>query len=200
LNEKNVSRIKYGLVAACVGDGGKFTYKKTRRGNTEIDSAVANVLMNSGHDYEIIDFFPYGYDERQYCSPGFNLSVGCLMRTPHGRYPEYHTSADNLNFVRPEFLRESLSLYLEVLHVIENNGKYINANPQCEPQLGRRGLYKKIGGHESQESLQLALLWVLNLSDGHHTLLEISNTSKLNFKLIKAAADILYEYKLLINS
>lgn len=200
LNESNVSKIKYGLVAACVGDGGNFTYKKTRRGDTEIDSAVINVLMQSGHDYKIIDFFPYGYDERQYCSPGFNLPVGCLMRTPHGLYSEYHTSADNLHFVKPEFLKESLSLYLEVFHIIENNEKYLNANPKCEPQLGKRGLYKKIGGHESQESLQLALLWVLNLSDGHHTLLEISNTSRLNFNLIKEAADILYEHNLLIKS
>jgi aminopeptidase-like protein len=98
LNEEKTERIKHGLVAACVGDSGASTYKKSRRGNAEIDQAVAHVLKTSGKEYQIVDFFPYGYDERQYCSPGFNLPVGCLMRTPHGKYPEYHTSADNLEF------------------------------------------------------------------------------------------------------
>ncbi|MGC2062426.1 MAG: DUF4910 domain-containing protein, partial [Thermodesulfovibrionales bacterium] len=115
LNENNVSRIKHGLVAACLGDSGRFTYKKSRHGNTEIDRAVINVLKTSGDEYEVTDFIPFGYDERQYCSPGFNLPVGCFMRTPHGRYPEYHTSADNLEFVRPEYLEESLAKCSAVL-------------------------------------------------------------------------------------
>jgi aminopeptidase-like protein len=197
LNEKNVSRIKYGLVAACVGDGGKFTYKKTRRGNTEIDSAVINVLMNSGYDHEIIDFFPYGYDERQYCSPGFNLPVGCLMRTPFGEYPEYHTSADNLDFVRPQYLAESFSTCVSALSVLECNNKYINLNPKCEPQLGKRGLYEKIGGKSDSKIKQLAILWILNLSDGNNSLLDISNRSGVEFEIIKDTADILVDHGLL---
>ena len=138
-----------------------------------------------------MDFVPYGYDERQYCSPGFNLPVGCLMRTPHGRYPEYHTSADNLDFVQPHYLGDSFSIYLSVLSVLESNNKYLNQNPKCEPQLGKRGLYTATGGQSNTIVDQMALLWVLNLSDGQHTLLDIAERSGLEFDLIKSAADAL---------
>lgn len=197
LNEKNVSKIKHGLVAACLGDSGKFTYKKSRQGSAEINRAVINVLRNSGNDFEIIDFIPFGYDERQYCSPGFNLPVGCLMRTPHGRYPEYHTSADNLDIVRPEYLADSFSIYLSVFDVLENNKKYINQNPKCEPQLGKRGLYQMTGGQKDRKEKELSMLWVLNLSDGNHTLLDISDRAVLPFDLITEAAYVLLEHNLL---
>ena len=197
LNESNISKIKHGLIAANLGDSGKFTYKKTRPGNAEIDQAVTNVLKNSGNDYEMIDFSPYGYDERQFCSPGFNLPIGCLMRTPHGNYPEYHTSADNLDFVQLQYLADSFSIYSSVLYVLENNNKYLNKNPKCEPQLGKRGLYEKIGGHRDSKTQQLAILWVLNLSDGNHTLLDISDISGFEFGSIKDAADALLEHDLL---
>ncbi len=197
INEPNGTKIRHGLVAANLGDPGKFSYKKTRQGNAEIDQAVINALTNSGRDYEVIDFFPYGYDERQYCSPGFNLPVGCLMRTPHGRYPEYHTSADNLDFVRPQNLADSFSMYLSVLDIIENNNRYLNQSPKCEPQLGKRGLYKKICGQRDSKTRELAMLWVLNLSDGKHTLLDISDRSGLTFDSIKCAADALVKHDLL---
>ncbi len=197
LNQKSASKIKHGLVVACVGDSGNFTYKKTRMGRAEIDKVVIYALKNSAKDFNVIDFFPYGYDERQYCSPGFNLPVGCLMRTPHGEYPEYHTSADNLELVRPENLGTSLALYLEVLNILEENRKYMTQNPMCEPQLGRRGLYQHIGGHADSKEFQFALLWTLNLSDGRNSLLEISEQSGLEFSLISEAADILVEKDLL---
>lgn len=197
LNEAQVSRIKHGLVVVCVGDSGKSTYKRSRRGDAEIDQAVTHVLEHSGQDYEIEDFFPYGYDERQYCSPGFNLPVGCLMRTPHGRYPEYHTSADNLDFVQPEYLADSFSKYLSVLNILENNKRYLNQNPKCEPQLGKRGLYRMVGGSKHGRINQLAMLWVLNLSDGQHTLLDIADRSGLEFDLVQSAADALLEHDLL---
>lgn len=200
LNEANVTRIKHGLVAACVGDSGKFTYKTSRQRNADIDRIVPYVLKSLGNDYEVIDFFPYGYDERQYCSPGFDLPVGCLMRTPHGQFPEYHTSADNLSFVKPEALSASLSTYIEVLNMIENNKKYFNQNPKCEPRLGTRGLYKLIGGHENSETFQLAMLWVLNLSDGTNSLLDISERAAIAFPYIKDAADALEKCGLLKES
>ena len=197
LNESDISLIQHGLVAVNLGDSGKFTYKKSRKGNAEIDQVVMNVLKNSGIDYHVIDFFPYGYDERQYCSPGFDLPIGCLMRTPHGHYPEYHTSADNLEFVKPQYLAESFSIYSSVLDVLENNRTYLNRNPKCEPQLGKRGLYQKIADHSDSQTRQLAMLWVLNLSDGNHSLLDISNRSGLDFSLIKDAADMLIDCDLL---
>src|SRR5512146_371214 len=98
-NESRATRIKHGLVVTGVGDSGPLHYKKSRRGAAEIDRAVEHVLKHSGQPYHIRDFSPYGYDERQYCSPGFNLPVGSLTRTPHGQYPQYHTSADDLDFI-----------------------------------------------------------------------------------------------------
>jgi aminopeptidase-like protein len=192
-----VGRIKHGLVASCLGDAGNFSYKKSRRGDAEIDRAVANVLRHSGRPYEVVDFFPYGYDERQYCSPGFDLPVGCLSRTPHGRFPEYHTSADNLGFVRPESLAESLSLYTAVIDVLEHNATYVTTNPYGEPQLGRRGLYRTIGGAPDPGLAQQAMLWVLNLCDGTRNLLDISDRSGLGFDLVQRASDTLLEHGLL---
>ncbi len=197
LHEEQVSRIKHGLVVTCVGDSGNPTYKKSRRGDAEIDRAAAHVLRHRGEGFQIEDFTPYGYDERQYCSPGFNLPVGCLMRTPHGRFPEYHTSADNLDFVRPDSLADSLSLCASIISILEHNGRYVNQNPKCEPQLGKRGLYGTMGGRQDGAFDELALLWVLNLSDGDHTLLDIAERSGLPFASIKTAADALHEHELL---
>jgi len=198
LNEGITAHIKNGLVVACVGDPGKTTYKKSRQTDAGIDKTVLYVLKESGREYEVIDFHPYGYDERQYCSPGFDLPVGCLMRTPHGRYPEYHTSADNLSLVKPEFLEDSFSKYLAVIDITENNRRYVNQNPKCEPQLGKRGLYETIGGRNDSAIRQLAMLWVLNLSDGHHSLLDIAERSCLRFELIQNAAEVLTKHDLLI--
>ena len=200
LNQAHVARIKHGLVVAGVGDRGKSTYKKSRRGDAEIDSAVAHVLRHSGSDFEVMDFSPYGYDERQFCSPGFNLPVGSFMRTPHGQYPEYHTSADDLSFVQPQFLADSFAKFLSVLSILENNKTYLNQNPNCEPQLGRRGLYRAIGGSKEQKLSELAMLWVLNFSDGNHTLLDIADRSGLSFDVIQDAADLLMEHDLLKES
>jgi len=196
-NEAQVANIKHGLVITCVGDAGRLTYKKSRRGDAEIDRAVAHVLKHSGQDHEIIEFSPYGYDERQYCSPGFNLPVGCFMRTPNGRYPEYHTSADNLDLVKPGGLADSFGKCLTVVTVIEGNRKYLNLNPKCEPQLGMRGLYQTIGGQTDARDFELAMLWVLNLSDAKHSLLDIAERSGIEFGLIRKAADALMEHALL---
>ena len=198
LNEPKVDRIKHGIVLTGVGDRGKIRYKKSRRGDAEIDKVIGHVLRHSGCDYEIIDFFPYGYDERQYCSPAFNLPVGCLMRTPHGCYPEYHTSADNLDFVQPHYLAHSFSTVLSTLSVLENNKTYLNLNPKCEPQLGRRGLYKAIGGQNDTKSSEMAMLWVLNLADGKHTLLDIADKSGFDFRIINEVALALSEKELLV--
>ncbi len=197
LNEEGVNKIKHGLVAACVGDPGKSTYKKSRLGDADIDRAVANVLKHSGNDYEIVDFSPYGYDERQYCSPGFNLPVGCLMRTPHGQYTEYHTSADDINFVRPECLADSFEKYFAILNILENNRTYLNLNPKCEPKLGKRGLYSHIGGDRKKGFDQMSMLWVLNLCDGSYSLLDISERSGYEFSVIKNAAKALLQNGLL---
>lgn len=200
LNEDQVEKIKHGLVVALVGDSGKLTYKKSRRACAEIDRAVMHVLKYSANPYEILEFSPYGYDERQYCSPGFDLPVGSLTRTPHGRYPEYHSSADNLDLVRPEALADSFSKYLSLIWVLEKNRIYINQNPKCEPQLGKRGLYRDMGGHADAREIELALLWVLNLSDGSSSLLDIAERANLHFEVIEVAANLLEKNGLLKES
>jgi len=195
-NEDRVSQIKHGLVLTCVGDPGDSTYKRSRRGDAEIDRAFEHVLRHSGNGYEVQDFFPYGYDERQYCSPGFDLPVGCLMRTPHGRFPEYHTSADNLELVRPEYLADTLHKCLLTFDVLERNRTYLNLNPKCEPQLGRRGLYQAIGGGADHRIEELAMLWVLNQSDGSKTLLDVAVKADLPFATVARAAEMLHEHGL----
>ena len=191
LNEERAGRIAHGLVAACAGDSGRLTYKRSRQGHAEIDRAVAAVLRQSGEDHEIRDFSPYGYDERQFNSPGFNLAVGSLTRTPHGEYREYHTSADDPSLVRPEKLADTFRRYLEVFEVLEGNRTYRNLLPKCEPQLGRRGLYGSVGGRSHAVARQMAMLWVLNLSDGEHTLLDVAERSALPFREIRRAAEAL---------
>ncbi len=195
-NESVIPLIKHGLVLSCVGDSGQFTYKASRRGNAEIDRAVTNVLQASGSKFEFMDFSPIGYDERQYCSPGINLPAGCFMRTPNGKYPQYHTSADDLKLVTAPALAESALQLLNIIFVLENNHRYLNLNPKCEPQLGRRGLYRLVGG-TNNTGFEEAMLWVLNLSDGEHSLLEIAERSKLNFATISKVADELVRHGLL---
>jgi aminopeptidase-like protein len=196
-NEEQARRIKHGLVVSMIGDGGGPTYKKTRRGNATIDRAMAHVLFHSGLTPIIEDFSPYGYDERQYCSPGFNLPVGLFQRSKYGTVPEYHTSADNLAFVKPEHLLESYAVIVKTIGAIENDAVYCNTTPKCEPQLGKRGLYRRVGGKDIAIQ-NMAMLWVLNFSDGAHSLLDIAERSKLPFEIVLRATRLLEAQGLLI--
>jgi aminopeptidase-like protein len=189
-NQAAVKRIKHGLVLACVGDRGELNYKRSRRQSADIDRAVEHVLKTKGVPYAIRDFSPYGYDERQYCSPGFDLPVGSFRRTPHGEYPEYHTSADNLELASAEHLADSLATLLEIIDLVENDLRFVNLRPMGEPQLGRRGLVPSLGGKAANDD-QLALLWVLNLSDGTNGVLDIAERSGLPFDAIRGAVDAL---------
>lgn len=190
-NEGNVSRIKNGLVVSCVGDGGGPTYKKSRGGNALIDRAMIHVLRHASSTPNIIDFFPYGYDERQYCSPGFDLPVGLFQRSQFATFPEYHTSADNLDFIKPDHFASSYRMITSALDIIENDAKMYNRFPKGEPQLGRRGLYSLVGGSTEGPAKSMAMLWVLNLSDGKHSLLDIAERANMPFGIISEAARML---------
>ena len=196
-NEDKLSFIKHGLVLTGVGDAGNLHYKKSRRGNAQIDRAFAHVLQHSGKPHQVLDFSPYGYDERQYCSPGINLPVGRFSRTPHGTFPEYHTSADNLDFVHPEKLGDAFAVCLEAFSILENNVAFVNLNPKCEPQLGKRGLYRMIGGPADSGINEMAMLWVLNQSDGKNSLLDIAERSGMPFDAIRKAGEALEQHHLL---
>lgn len=197
-NKDHLGRIKHGLVVSMVGDGGGPTYKKSRRGAAQIDRAMIHVLRHCGLMPSIIDFFPYGYDERQYCSPGLNLPVGLFQRSMFGSIPQYHTSADNLEFIRPDHLGLSYRLIAAAIDVIEHDAVYQNTVAQCEPQLGKRGLYSAIGGDKDAAALNMAMLWVLNLSDGKHSLLDIAEQANLPFKMVSDTASLLLTHGLLV--
>jgi aminopeptidase-like protein len=167
-NNDRLSSIRHGLVLSVIGDKGDLVYKRSRAGDNEIDRAVEQVFRDRKNDLRIREFSPWGYDERQFCSPGLNLPFGRLTRTPNGEYPEYHTSADNLSVVKPEFLLDSF-----------------------------HAVWSKLGGFSSVEDEQLAMLWLLNLSDGNHSILDIAMKSGLPFKTIRSVANLLIDAKLL---
>ncbi len=196
-NEHQVDRIRHGLVLSCVGDGGGPTYKCSRRGDAGIDRAVRHVLGHFSATARVEPFSPYGYDERQFCSPGFDLPVGLLERSKYGEFPEYHTSADNLDFVSAVHLQESFELVVRILDVVENDCRYRNLNPKCEPQLGKRGLYQAIGGDKESARRAMAMLWALNQSDGSHSVLEIAERAELPFEIMMDTCRILEEADLL---
>jgi aminopeptidase-like protein len=193
-NEDGLARLRGGLVVSCVGDRGPLTYKRSRRTESEVDRAAAHVVSDTP-DGAVRPFVPWGGDERQFCSPGFDLAVGSLTRTPHGLYAQYHTSADDLSFIDAESLAGSLGAVVRILDVLEGNSTLERVEPRGEPQLGRRGLYEAIGaGLPAQvEVSRQALLWTLNLADGAHTLLEIAERGSLPFAAVRAAADVLLE-------
>jgi aminopeptidase-like protein len=190
-HESEARRIRHGVVAAGLGDGGAFHYKRSRRGDAPIDFAVPRALRALGEEPVIEPFVPFGYDERQYNSPGFALPVGALTRTPWGRYPEYHTDADDLDFVRPGHLERSLAVYRAVVDALEGREVYLNLSPKGEPMLGRRGLYRSLGGDEAGRERELALLWVLNLGDGEHDLASVAERAGMPLERVRAAAEAL---------
>jgi aminopeptidase-like protein len=196
-NVEHAKRVAHGLTLVCLGDASPFTYKRTLDGGAEVDRAAALALRESGLAHELIDFFPFGYDERQYNSPGFRLAVGSLMRARHGRFPEYHTSADDPSFVSPARLEESLDVCRSVLEVLDANRTYRNTSPFGEPQLGARGIYRAMGGEPDLGELQLAMLWLLTLSDGTRSLLDVAERAGLRFALVRRAADLLARHGLL---
>jgi aminopeptidase-like protein len=196
-NEAHLERVIGGLIVSVAGDPGPLTYKRSRHQRALIDRASAQVLAERGLQARVLDFSPWGYDERQFCSPGINLPMGRLTRSPNGEYPEYHSSADNLSLVGAAHLQDSLSAMLSIFHVLETDAHYQNLQPKGEPQLGRRGLYQMMGGFTHIGELQHALLWVLNYSDGTHSLLDIAEQSGMPFALLQQAAELALQAELL---
>lgn len=196
-NEASLGRIKHGLVVSCAGDAGGPTYKRSRGGEALIDRAMTHVLRASTPSPNLLDFFPYGYDERQYCSPGFDLPVGLFQRSQFATFPEYHTSADNLDFIRAEHLATSFRWIVQTLDILERDRHLVNLQPKGEPQLGRRGLYGAIGGDRDAWTRNMAMLWTLNLSDGKHSLLDIAERANISFDVIAHVATILEDHNLL---
>ncbi len=167
-----------GLVVTCCGSEHDFTYKRSRRGTSIVDRCVRNSLGElaaiSKRPFTIVDFAPEGSDERQYCSPGFNLPIGSLMRAMYGTYPEYHTSLDNRSFVSPAAMLETVEVYHKCIQAIEMNRMYLNLQPYGEPNLGSRGLYPLLGNVKSRSDQLRMMMFILNYSDGNYDLCEIA--------------------------
>jgi aminopeptidase-like protein len=172
-------------------------YKRSRRGEAEIDRVVPYVLRRDPAPHGILDFSPYGYDERQYCSPGFDLPVGLLQRSQFATFPEYHTSGDNLSFIAPEHLAASFEAITTAIEIVESNRTVVNLFPKGEPQLGRRGLYGAIGGDKHAYVRNMAMLWVLSLADGKNSLLDIAERADLPFRIVNETARMLEMHGLL---
>jgi len=197
-NTESLERIKAGLTLTCLGDAHPFTFKRTLTGDTLTDRGVAHVLATSGFPHQVVDYFPYGYDERHFNSPGFRLPVGSLMRGRHGQFPEYHTSADDLDFVSAERLGESFAVLARIVSVLDGDRRMRSTAPYGEPQLGSRGLYGALGGTAIPDA-QLVMLWLLALCDGEHSLLDIATRSRVAFEEVAATAAILAEHGLLVD-
>lgn len=195
LRPEVLPRVRAGLVLGLLGDGAPLQYKRSRRGDTLTDRAAAHVLAGI-EGARLLDFEPYGYDERQYGSPGFDLPVGRLTRSVNGGYPEYHCSADDMTLLRPESLAGALQALARLAQVLDGNRRLLNLSPFGEPRLGRRGLYRSTGGH-APGAFEHALLWVLSQSDGTHDLLAIAERARLPFEAIEAAAEALQQAGLL---
>ena len=178
-------RIRHGVVLTGLGGGGRLVYKQTRHGSRPIDRIAGHVVGRLAG--EVRAYSPYGYDERQFNSVGFDLAVGRLSRTPHGEYPEYHTSADNLDFVTADELVESYGAVWQIIQVLERDRRYRNLSPHGEPQLGKRGLYPSTGGQAASDAV-MAMLWTLAYSDGEHSVLNIAEVSGLSFAAVDEAA------------
>lgn len=195
-NEAGLGRIEHGLVLGLLGDAAPWTYKKSRRGSADIDVIVPHVLREMDPESRVMEFEPYGYDERQLCSPGFNLPFGRLTRSVNDGYPQYHSSADDLSLISAQAMGRSLEACKAIVEVIEGNRHYVNLLPKGEPRLGKRGLYGSMGGNSPGQA-EHAMLWVLSQSDGEHSLLDIAQRSGMRFETIQAAAQALEGAQLL---
>jgi aminopeptidase-like protein len=188
-NLSTLDRVEHGLTISCVGDPGPLRYKRSRRGSAAIDRAAA-LTFASFPDSIVRDWDPGGGDERQFCAPGFNLPVGTFSRTPHGLFPEYHSSADDLSLVTGAALAEAHRAALTIIDKVETNATYRNCSPFGEPQLGRRGLYPSVPDGTDREK---SLLWVLSLADADHDLIAIAERSGRDYAEIREAAERLEE-------
>ncbi|MEJ2290824.1 MAG: DUF4910 domain-containing protein [Deinococcales bacterium] len=184
-NRDTVRRIRHGLVVTGVGGPGVLHYKRTRDGAV-VDRIMERVLGEQG-DHRMLPFSPDGYDERQFNSPGLRLPVGRLSRLPHGQYPEYHTSADDLSFVRSEAIEGAVRALEAFVKRVEGDGNVLNVVPCGEPQFSRRGLT----GSALDGARPGAVAWVLNLADGEHTFEDMADRSGLGLGDIRAAVDVL---------
>ncbi|MEK9726082.1 MAG: DUF4910 domain-containing protein, partial [Rhodospirillaceae bacterium] len=154
-----------GFQVVCVGGPGPFTLLHSRRANTLADRIAKHVLGHHG-DFREVGFPERGSDERQWCSIGFDLPVASIMRSKYHDYAAYHTSLDDLAFVRPGHLAESFEVYTKCIDALEHNKLPAAVVTEGEPNLGRRGLFSMTGGATHRHDLAQAMFAILAYADG----------------------------------
>lgn len=167
--------MKAGYVLTCCGNEAPFVYKRSKQANSLADRVAEHVLKHQDIPFNVIDFSVGGSDERQYCSPGFNLPVGSMTRSMYQRYLQYHTSLDDKSFISFEAMEKSIAVYFKFVLAIELNNNYYNKIQFCEPQLGKRGLYPSSASPLDDRREQVhRMMHLLTYSDGKTSLLEIA--------------------------
>lgn len=174
---KNIEIMKKNIIAgfvlSCVGDNLCYSYLESPYANTLADKVAKNALKYHTPDYITYLYLARGSDERQYCSVGVDLPVCSVMRSKYGEYPEYHTSADDLDFISPDGLNGSFEIYKKMITTLEYNDRFKMICP-CEPQLGKRGLYPTISTKDTQAIVEDMMNFIA-YADGKNDLIDISN-------------------------
>ncbi|MDF2452225.1 MAG: hypothetical protein K0S26_1729 [Bacteroidota bacterium] len=194
-----IQNVKAGYVLTCCGTDKPFVFKKSRRENSLADEMALHVLKHSGKKYSVLDFDPLGSDERQYCSPGFNLPVASLMRSKYHDYPEYHTSLDNKALISFEAMAETVQMYFSIVKAMEVNGYYKNTIQFCEPNMGKRGLYEDLSGALTMPQQLSTRMRLINYMDGKTSLLEFCERYQLNIADLRNEIDLLIQKGVLEN-
>ena len=165
--------VKAGFVLSCVGDDRTYSIIESPYANTLADRVLSNVLRFHYPEYKRYSFLKRGSDERQYCSVGVGLPVCGFCRSKYGEFPEYHTSADNLDLISPEGLQGAYDVMVKVIHTLENNF-YYRMRCKGEPQLGKRGLYPSISQKGAYDAV-ISLCDFIAYADGKNDLIGISD-------------------------
>jgi len=163
-----------GFNLSCVGDDRAYSIVESKYADTLADRVLKNVLKyQSNGEYKTYPFLRSGSDERRYNSAGVDLPVVCFCRSKYGDFPEYHTSADNMDLVSPEGFQGAFDTMTQVIQALEYNAHY-KINCICEPQLGPRGLYPTISQKGSSSDTEVMMMFIF-YSDGRSDLIDISN-------------------------
>lgn len=176
---KNLLYLKEHMLAGfnltCVGDNRTYSHMSSRYGDNLADITLRNVLKFHYPDFMEYDFLERGSDERQFTAPGVDLPMCTFSRSLFHKYPEYHTSADDLNLISPEGLQGSYDVMIKCFKVLEYNKKY-QVNVLCEPQLGPRGLYPSVSQKGAALTDEIRKITdFIAYADGRNTLIDISN-------------------------
>ena len=200
-NENEMKAIDFGFVVTNVGGPGEFSYKQSVDFSHKVNEMVDASFNKLGINFKTYPFDVFGSDERQYSSQAFNINTVSICKDKYQEFDYYHTSLDNLDFVKPEYIEKSFFVYKEVLDLVDNNQIYKNKIDHGEVMLSKRGLYPKLSGmvlqpankKSNQDKYIKQMLWLLFYSNGKRSLLEIAKLIDSDIKDLDQIAKSLLE-------